>query len=174
MHFATASRLFSYDHLTGVVTWKVGNGRSVLPGDRAGCIDPSNGYRKIGYRGRQMPEHRLAWLLYYGEMPSCPLDHANRVRDDNRISNLRLATVAENNRNKSVQSTNTSGMPGVYWSAGHNKWKVQLTVGGKRHFLGLHATFDNAKAARLSAERTHFGEFRPSNDNVTQSIDVAA
>jgi hypothetical protein len=44
--------------------------------------------------------HRLAWLWWFGEWPEGGLDHINRIRNDNRIDNLREATRSENQRNR--------------------------------------------------------------------------
>jgi hypothetical protein len=41
-------------------------------------------------------------------------DHINRCKFDNRDDNLRIVTHRENDRNKTKQSNNTSGKPGVY------------------------------------------------------------
>lgn len=161
MDVALARRLFSYDPANGHVTWRVGNGRSVRAGDRAGCVDNSSGYRRIGYRGTFYSEHRIVWMLHYGENPPPILDHANRIRHDNRIVNLRSASSADNARNKSILSANKSGVAGVYWSVEHKKWKAQISVKGKRIFLGLHDDISAAKAVRLQAERVHFGAFSP-------------
>lgn len=171
MDVFTAKRLFSYDPSTGILTWRVDNGRSVRAGDRAGCLDVSTGYRKVRYRGTAYPEHRISWMVFYGEDAPEQIDHINRTRDDNRISNLRAATSTENSFNKSVCSNNSSGVAGVYWSAEHGKWKAQISVRGKRHFLGLHDTLEAAKAARQDAEIAHFGAFRPANQN--ERYDVA-
>lgn len=171
MDLHLALRLYRYDPETGIVTWRVGNGRSVKSGDRAGCVDPVSGYRKVGYRGKQTPEHRLAWLMHYGEEPSDDIDHINRVRADNRICNLRLATKAENNRNKSATVKNKSGVPGVYWSAEHKKWKAQISINGKRVFLGLHDQLSDAARAKRDAEIKHFGKYRNAdNDNDLMSL----
>ncbi|MGM4980870.1 HNH endonuclease [Rhizobium sp. 11_C7_N12_5] len=165
MNIETARRLFAYDPASGVIVWRVDNGKSVYAGDRAGCIDTHSGYRKIRYRDRSYAEHRIAWMIYYGEVAPPQIDHINRVRDDNRIANLRSATVAENAFNKSISSINSSGVPGVYWSSEHKKWKAQISVRGRRHFLGLHDRIADAKAARSNAEIQYFGAFRPANTN---------
>jgi len=58
------------------------------------------GYLVMGYKKRNYFCHRLAWLYVYGSHPKNVIDHINRVRDDNRIINLRDVTHAENSLNK--------------------------------------------------------------------------
>ena len=45
--------------------------------------------------------HRLVWETFMGQIPSnLQIDHINRARDDNRLENLRLVTISENQQNK--------------------------------------------------------------------------
>jgi hypothetical protein len=59
--------------------------------------------------------HRVAWLLHTGEDPgTLVIDHINRQRNDNRISNLRPLTHVQNIRvgkgkEKAVRITYPSG-----------------------------------------------------------------
>ncbi|MDA6380520.1 HNH endonuclease signature motif containing protein [Escherichia coli] len=69
----------------------------------------------IMINGKAYPAHRLAWLIVYGTMPDGFIDHINRVRTDNRISNLRLVTHSENMQNRKIQKNNKSGYRGVSW-----------------------------------------------------------
>lgn len=61
----------------------------------------SRGYRKTtieacGHK-RWVQVHRVVWEAHNGPIPSgCEIDHINGVKDDNRISNLRLVSHAEN------------------------------------------------------------------------------
>lgn len=54
--------------------------------------------------------HRLVWETFIGLIPSnLQIDHINRVRDDNRLENLRLATHSENLQNKNGYFYTTFG-----------------------------------------------------------------
>lgn len=88
------------------------------------------------------------------------VDHINHDKSDNRKSNLRVATQAENVRNRGLIPSNTSGVTGVHWHQHTNKWKVEIEVNGKKHYLGVFTDKDDAVAARRKAEEKYFGEFR--------------
>jgi hypothetical protein len=95
---ARLKQLLDYDPETGVFTWRVNRGGAAKAGTRAGCPTPFY-YRVIRIGGRSRREHSLAWLYVHGHWPADELDHINRVRDDNRIANLREVTHAENMQN---------------------------------------------------------------------------
>jgi hypothetical protein len=80
-------------------------------------------------------------------------------RTDNRIANLRAADHSENNRNRSVQSNNTSGRKCVSWHKGAEKWRAHIVLHGKQRHLGLFASADEAYAAYLAAVDEMHGEY---------------
>ena len=86
-------------------------------------------------------------------------DHINRHRADNRRSNLRPATHAENQWNVGLQRNNKSGFRGVYWNKQLGKWQAQIKVNGKRIHLGYFVDKQDAISARLAAEEKYFGAF---------------
>ena len=53
----------------------------------AGSKNP-DGYIRIWCRDRLRMKHRLIYWLYHGTLPD-EIDHINKIRDDNSISNLR-------------------------------------------------------------------------------------
>lgn len=71
------------------------------------------------------------------------IDHVNGVKDDNRLSNLRLATHRENHQNRARNKNNKSGFLGV--SPINGKWRAQIMADGKKLALGC---FDAPEAAR--------------------------
>jgi hypothetical protein len=93
------------------------------------------GYSVIEIDGKPYQAHRLAWIYMTGEMPEYPrfqIDHINRVRDDNRWENLRLATPKENAQNR----VNNPITDEVYFSTQFNKWVAVISVDGERVSLG--------------------------------------
>ena len=88
------------------------------------------------------------------------VDHIDRNRTNNHISNLRRATNTENSQNASMKSTNTSGVIGVSFSSSRNKWVAQIVVNGLCKGLGRFASKEDAIRVRQEAEVLYFGEFR--------------
>lgn len=139
-----------YDPETGLFTWiKCYHSRMV--GCRAGYIQ-KDGYVKIFLNGKPRSAHRLAWLYVYGELPKGEIDHLNRVRSDNRILNLRDVDRLTNHQNKKMDKRNSSGVQGVHWNKGLNKWMVRIGNNGKRKHLGYFENFEEAVKIRKQAE----------------------
>lgn len=105
--------------------------------------------------GKNIQFHRL--------VTNCPkdkvVDHINHNTMDNRKENLRICTVAENNKNKSIYKRNKSGVTGVSWNKARNKWYANIGVDGKLINLGYFTDKEEAIKARLQAEEKYFGEF---------------
>ena len=154
---ARLKELLHYDPDTGVFTWIANRQRPDMIGKVAGCAQ-NQGYILISLDDEKHKGHRLAWLYVHGEMPQF-IDHKNRVKGDNRISNLRVATKSQNEQNKDLRSSNTSGKTGVYWSIAAKKWQAYIRFDGKMKYLGIFEDKEDAIAARRVAEAKYFGEF---------------
>tara|TARA_R110002012_G_scaffold288082_1_gene480663 strand:+ start:95 stop:595 length:501 start_codon:yes stop_codon:yes gene_type:complete len=139
----------NYNPETGVFTWKVRptNGGIVEPGDVAGTVH-KQGYRRIGINKVYYAAHRLAWLLVHKEDPGeMTVDHKNKQKDDNRISNLRLLTQAKQNTNKPIQKgfsvTGTKENP---------RYQARIKTNGVSRNLGCFGTPEEASAAYRKAK----------------------
>lgn len=149
--------ILNYDQETGIFTRKVSTSNRVKVGDAAGCPD-GQGYLNIMVQSRNYLAHRLAWLHYYGTWPKDQIDHINRIRTDNRISNLRDVTQKQNQQNRSKPSNNTSGHPGVHWNESISKWVATITHNQKRIHLGYFSILEEAIAARKAAEKLYWAD----------------
>lgn len=140
-----------YDHETGLFTWKVG----AKAGQLIGSVRP-DGYILIMIKRRQELAHRLAWMIVKGTINTPNIDHINGVRGDNRILNLREATVSQNHQNKRKASSN-SGVIGVSWCKREGKWRAYIKLDYKMRSLGYYDSPEEARAAYLKAK----AEFHP-------------
>lgn len=140
----------SYDASTGEFRW-ISPKRYGVIGTVAGTNQ--NGYVLIRINRRGHLAHRLAWLYVYGEFPKYGIDHINRNGMDNRISNLRVATMQQNMENKSVYKRNKSGYLGVYPVG--NKFAAKICKHHKQYYLGLFDTAELASDAYKQAKKRH-------------------
>lgn len=107
-------------------------------GNPAAFFHKGSGRYVIKWKSRNLYLSRILWIYAHGEIPNemC-VDHINRDKTDNRLSNLRLVSKRDNNRNVWCQR-NTSGYRNVSWNKAQGKWETRTTdKNGKKVFLGL-------------------------------------
>lgn len=150
----TADRLravLSYDPDTGLFLRRTkGIGRPMT------CSPGKHGYVRIKVDGCQHLAHRLAWLYMTGEWPAGVIDHRNGNGADNRWMNLRDVTVSVNLQNQQkATAQNTNGLLGahVLRRGGTVRFQSQIRVNGRRLYLGIFDTPEEAHAAYLAAKR---------------------
>lgn len=123
--------------------------------DRGGYVIGPNGIKL----------HRVIMRAESGDI----VDHINRCPRDNRKANLRLTDAQGNARNRTKQSNNESGVPGVGWHKGGKMWNARITINRKTMSLGYYKTIEEATKARQEAERMYFGKFSPSAKQPTHA-----
>lgn len=143
-----------YNSETGIFKWRKGK-RGRKANGIAGSLEP-NGYVRICIDYKKYPAHRLAWLYVHGYMPENEIDHINRVRNDNRICNLREVSRLCNIRNCSVSKDNTSGITGVNYVENwgpKGKWRATIAINKNRIVLGAFDEKVDAAKVRWEAEK---------------------
>lgn len=89
------------------------------------------------------------------------VDHKDGNPLNNRRSNLRKATISQNNANR--KATGSSQYLGVSISNDKKKWVANICCDHKKHYLGRYSSEkDAAKAYNEAAKRFH-GEFAKLN-----------
>lgn len=91
------------------------------------------------------------------------VDHINSNGLDNRKSNLRICTNAQNIQHSKKQSNNSSGYRGVYWYKKYGKWRARIGVNGKRIGIGYYDNKNEAALAYNEAAKKYHGEFAVTN-----------
>lgn len=142
----------TYDPETGIFRWVQSK-----PGrrDTVGAVLGPRGYVQVCISGKRYYAHRLAWLYVHGVWPENLVDHVNQNTADNRIANLREATIKENLQNRGKNANNTSGHLGVSWRKDCGRWVATLMVGRKSYHLGHFEHLEDAVSARKAAEQLH-------------------
>jgi hypothetical protein len=114
-------------------------------------------------RQRVLPDGRNRWLLLHRAIlnPDDHLccDHIDGDGLNNRRSNLRIVTKAQNNINRRRRVTNTSGVKGVSYDKQSGKWAANIGINGKNHWLGRFDTKELAAAAYAEASARLHKEF---------------
>lgn len=82
------------------------------------------------------------------DAPGLDVDHISGERLDNRRCNLRAISHQEN-------GFNHTRARGCHWSERDRKWYAHIGLNGKRLYLGLFATEEEARAAYLAAKLVH-------------------
>lgn len=106
----------------------------------------SGGYAATKIKQRVVLMHRLIMDTPEG----MDTDHMNRDKLDNRRSNLRVCTHAENMKNRKMPKayvTNSSGSGGIMWESRRGKWVVRIQIQRQRKYYGQYSTKDEALAA---------------------------
>ena len=147
-------KLFSYDPENGELRWR---NRWAGKHHAGQLVGRSEGYRRINLDKQLYLVHRIIWKLMTGDDPPTILDHIDCNPQNNRWSNLRPATSAENLWNRKTLRNNTSGYPGVSFHEG--KWRARISIAGKPTFLGHFPNPEEAIQAYEAAVHRFRGHF---------------
>lgn len=107
--------------------------------------------------GKAVRLQRMIFLYHHGYLPIC-VDHINGDVFNNRIENLRAATVQENCLNKRAKP-GTSGCKNVRWCKPNKNWVVYVSVHKKQKFFGSFADVELADLVATEARDLYHGAF---------------
>ena len=140
-------RILRYNRRTGVFTWIADSGARKVAGMEAGTLNATNRVY-ISIRRKKYLAHRLAWFYATGRWPTAQIDHKDGDPTNNRFSNLRECTNAQNQQNL----RNPKGLNpyvGVHFSKEHRRFAARING---RH-IGYFATAEAAREAYLDSKK---------------------
>jgi hypothetical protein len=145
-----------FDYKEGVLYHKHSVKR-VKKGQPAGSLHHS-GYLQTSLNGKIIFNHRIIYAMHYGYYPKF-IDHIDGNPLNNRIENLRPATMSENGCNKRMLNSNTSGYRGVTKCSKTGKWRVEVWKNNKTNYFGLYRDIELADLVACMAREKLHGNF---------------
>ena len=146
-----------FEYRDGELYWKVNKGSRAAAGSLASKKRP-DGYARVGIDGKRYFAHRLIFLMHHGYLPEC-IDHIDGNPSNNHIDNLREATHRQNLYNQKISIDSTSGIKGVHWYKKTKKWRVMLSINGRKKHIGLFEDKELAELASIEARDKYHKEF---------------
>lgn len=152
---AELKELFDY-HPDGFLIWKK---QISIRSPIGKIVGPSSflkqGYRKCGIYGKKYPQHILIYIWHHGQ-PKNTVDHKDTNRANNRIENLRDATMRQQCMNRSKLKDKV--LPKGVYKKGKKVCAI-IRVHQKNIWLGTYTEISDAQEAYKQAATQHFGEF---------------
>lgn len=126
----------------------------------AGRKATTNGktYIQIRLNGRSYIRSRLIFLWVNKRWPKDCIDHINGDSEDDRIVNLREATVQQNNWNHKARKKGSSLPMGVRKTK-CGKYNARFAYNGQQIHIGNFHTPELAHLAYITHRRWYYGEF---------------
>jgi len=92
-------------------------------------------YKRVRHNGKVVLEHRLILAKKLGKSLDelGVVDHIDGDITNNHPDNLRECTISENNCNRRVNTSSTTGIKGLSWSKRDNRWRCSIIISGKQY-----------------------------------------
>ena len=108
--------------------------------------DNGKGYLQTAFSGKRKYIHRLVAEHYIPNPENkATVDHIDRDKNNNRVDNLRWATMKEQKQNQKlykIRTDNKSGHKNIRWHKKDHKWVYQKKYKNKSHSKSFDTKID--------------------------------
>lgn len=120
-------------------------------------------YVRRSAKGGAKPDYMHRIIMGVEDDPSVEIDHKDgNGLNNQKLSNLRIATQSQNTANGKLQNNSTSGFKGVHWHKEACKWMARPKINGKVKHLGLYLDkYEAVFAYNIAVMLLHGGFARP-------------
>jgi hypothetical protein len=140
-----------------LVRWQLLDSRN---GGQGKNIYASRVIRSLGKRHTQYLHREILQRMLGRDLGSHEqVDHIDGDGLNNTRSNLRLASSAQNMRNRRKRPNTRSALKGISWNKRRQKWHASIFVDGRSINLGLYQAPEEAHAAYCEAAKKYHREF---------------
>lgn len=145
-----------FDYNEGSLYWKVPR-IGCSRGAKAGYKSKTDGYVRVMIFYKNYYLHKLIWNYFNNTCEGYMVDHIDGDNSNNNISNLRLATAANNCHNSLGRKNTIVPYKGVCLR--HNRYCARITYEGKEISLGTYATAEEASEVYQAKAKELHGEY---------------
>lgn len=114
------------------------------------------------YAGRKDHNHKTVLMHHHILGSTIQTDHKNSIGTDNQRHNLRQCTSHQNQGNQILRMGGTSKYKGVHRAK--NRWCAQISVNGRRTYIGIFKSEEDAAVAYNNKAKELFGSFARLNE----------
>ena len=150
---------YLFNYKDGELYWKNKTSPfvNIVINQKAGCVS-KDGYKKIAINKKSYGTHRIIFMMFNGYMPD-QVDHKDNNPANNKIENLREATISQNMQNAVISKRNKSGIKGVNFHKASKQWIVRLSINNVRKYFGTYNDIDYAKFVADAMRYKYHGKF---------------
>ena len=146
-----------FEYRDGELYWKVAKARNLKIGDKAGC-KRKDGRAVVKINNKLMMVYRIIFAMHHGYFPKY-IDHIDSNPQNDKIENLREATLSENAYNRVRGTNNASGIKNVSWNTRRKKWRVVIEVDKQSIEIGHYEDIEFASLVAEEARNKYHGSY---------------
>ena len=129
--------------------------------EKISCFNKGTGYQRIilykNGKSYGKSVHRLVCERFLEKVKDKPfVDHIDRNRLNNNLSNLKWVNSRENSINRGISNRNTSGVKGIYYNKIANRWVCSYSPEANKEKIKHFKNKEDAINFRKEMEKKYY------------------